>query len=60
MEEMQRTRYGERGRGFHTFSGGLSPRIVHQHGNVMNHLLLSFYGGFITQARLIKSLAIGK
>ena len=51
MEEMQRTRYRERARGFHARSRGAtlpkSPR-VHQPGSSPNPVLLAFYGGYIT------------
>ena len=63
MEEMHRASYGEKIRSFHAPSEGTtlpqSPR-VHQPGSSQNSDLLGFYGGFITQAQLIKSLATDK
>ena len=33
--------------------------LFHQPGSSLNRLLSGFYGGFTTETRLIKSLAIG-
>lgn len=62
MEEMHRIRFGERVKSFHTISEHTSlPRSprVHQPRSSPNPFLLGFHGGFVTQAWLIKSLAVG-
>lgn len=60
VEEMLRTRYGERGWSFHAWGTSL-PESSHvpQPRSSLNPHPFGFYGGFITQARLIKLLAIG-
>ena len=62
MEEMHRARCEERVQSFHTLPGlstlPTSPH-VHQPGSSLNPVLLGVYTGFVTQARSIKSLAIG-
>ena len=61
MEDMRRARYVGR-QGFHDLSRHpalpASPQM-YQPRNSVNPAPLDFYEGFITQARLVKSLAIG-
>ena len=62
IEEMCRTRMcGGKAWSFHAFSGHIfSPNLcLHQPGSSQNPILLRFYGSFMTEAWLIKLLAIG-
>lgn len=60
-KEMHKAKHVERAWSFHAL-GGLpilpTPPHVHQPKSSLNPILLSFHRGFITQAQLIKSLAI--
>jgi len=61
MEEMLRARYGERGQSFHVLWVCHSPQIstCSPSWKISNPIVWSFYRGFITQTKLIKSLPIG-
>lgn len=62
MEETHSTTYGERVGSFHALSEHVTlPQSppVQRPGSSLNLVLLGFYGGLMTQARLVKSLAIG-
>lgn len=60
---MKRARYGERAQSFHALAEcanlSKSPHI-HQPGSSLNIVLWGFYGGFITEAWLIRSSATDK
>ena len=62
MMEMHRAGCGGRAQTFHAlFEGIVLPTslCVQQPGRFLNPVLLDFYGGSITETRLIKSLAVG-
>ena len=62
MEEMRKARYGGRAQSLHVLSKCASlPKssCVHQPRSSLIPVLLSFYGVYVTWARLIKSLAVG-
>ena len=61
MEETHRARHEERARSFHAITRGHSPSAstCSPTQKPSEPSPLGFYGGFITQARLMKSLAIG-
>lgn len=62
MELMHTASYEGKAHSFYAFSESAilpEPTPVHQPKSSLNTILLGFHGGFITQARWIKSLTIG-
>lgn len=62
MEEMLRARHGEGAGSFQALSTSpalTAPPRVCQSGRALNPILLGFYAGYRTEARLMKSLATG-